>query len=69
LQLSEVVGIPLTPDANSSLADMIEVGLPAYQQALEEIGIAATKEHALEKNLQKMKEEWAEVAFECTQYR
>lgn len=48
---------------------MIEVGLTKYANQLEEISGAATKEYALEKNLQKMIEEWADVKFECVPYR
>ncbi|XP_034243583.1 dynein heavy chain 3, axonemal isoform X2 [Thrips palmi] len=68
-KLSEVVGVPLKPDENTSLEDMIEVGLPQHLQALEEIGIAATKEYALEKNLKKMKDEWQDMEFELNLYR
>lgn len=48
---------------------MIEAGLPKFTTQLEEIGAAATKEYALEKNLAKMKEEWVDVCFECVPYR
>lgn len=53
----------------SSLNDMIEAGLPKFTSQLEEISGSATKEYALEKNLQKMKEEWKDVVFECVPYR
>ncbi|XP_052130864.1 dynein axonemal heavy chain 3 [Frankliniella occidentalis] len=68
-KLSEVVGVPLKPDENTSLEDMIEVGLPQHLQALEEIGVAATKEYALEKNLKKMKDEWQDMKFDLNLYR
>lgn len=48
---------------------MIEAGLPKFANQLEEISAAATKEYALEKNLQKMKEEWQDVVFDCVLYR
>lgn len=59
----------MKPDENTSLEDMIEVGLPLHLQALEEIGVAATKEYALEKNLKKMKDEWQDMEFELNLYR
>ena len=69
IQLSDIVGVPLKPTDKTSLEDMIEVGLPQHLQALEEIGVAATKEYALEKNLKKMKDEWQDMEFELNLYR
>lgn len=68
-QISEIVGVPLFITEDSTLNDMIEAGLPKFTAQLEEIGAAATKEYALEKNLAKMKEEWVDVCFECVPYR
>ncbi|XP_068084555.1 dynein axonemal heavy chain 3 [Anabrus simplex] len=67
--MSEVVGIDLVPTEDGSLSDMIELGLLKHITKLEEIGVSATKEFALEKNLKKMKEEWDNVEFECVPYR
>lgn len=67
--IGNIVGVPIVPTDTSSLSDMIEHGLPAYIAKLEDISSAATKEHALQRNLQKMKEEWQEVYFELTPYR
>lgn len=36
---------------------------------LEEIGASASKEYSLEKSMEKMKNEWAELRFSFTQYR
>lgn len=69
LQISEIVGVKLHVTEESSLNDMIEAGLPKFTNQLEEISAAATKEYALEKNLQKMKEEWQDICFECVLYR
>nr|CAD7259657.1 unnamed protein product [Timema shepardi] len=68
-QMSKVVGIPLTPDPQATLSDMIEIGLPKFITKLEEISVAASKEYALERNLRKMKEEWDNIQFECVAYR
>lgn len=48
---------------------MIEAGLSKFATQIDEISGSATKEYALEKNLQKMKEEWQDVCFECVLYR
>lgn len=48
---------------------MIEAGLTKFAAQLEEISGAATKEYALEKNLVKMIEEWADIKFDCVPYR
>lgn len=63
------MGVPLVITEDSTLNDMIEAGLPKFTVQLEEIGAAATKEYALEKNLAKMKEEWIDICFECVPYR
>jgi len=36
---------------------------------LEEIGSVATKEHSLEKGLEKMKQEWQDLVFTFVPYR
>ncbi|CAG9833161.1 unnamed protein product [Diabrotica balteata] len=48
---------------------MIDAGLPKFTTQLEEINAGATKEHALQVNLAKMKEEWVDIRFELTPYR
>lgn len=68
-QISEIVGVPLSITAESTLNEMIEAGLPKFSSKLEEISGSATKEYALEKNLKKMKEEWTDIRFDCVPYR
>jgi len=67
--ISETVGVVIKPTDISNLSQMIEYGLLAYIEQLEEIASAAMKEHTLYVNLQKMKEDWSEVYFELTPYR
>lgn len=67
--MSEVVGIELSPTPESTLADMIEIGLIKHITRLEEIGVSASREFSLEKNLRKMKSEWVDVCFELIPYR
>lgn len=68
-QISKVVGVTIVPTKTSSLSQMIDYGLPIYINQLEEISSAATKEHALEKNLRKMQEEWQQIFFDLSPYR
>jgi dynein heavy chain len=67
--MSKVIGIELKPTMESSLSEMIGLGLMQYLSKLEEIAAAASKEHALENSLQKMKEEWDNIQFELVPYR
>ncbi|XP_077979573.1 dynein axonemal heavy chain 3-like isoform X2 [Glandiceps talaboti] len=68
-QMSEIVGYDLKPEADTSLFQMIEIGLTKHLDRLEEIGGAASKEYSLEKAMEKMKAEWADVNFEFIEYR
>ena len=68
-QMSEVVGVDITPDENTTLTQMLELNLNKFLPKLEEISGAASKEHAIEKSLSKMKKEWANVQFEFVPYR
>ncbi|XP_063858635.1 dynein axonemal heavy chain 3-like isoform X1 [Scylla paramamosain] len=68
-QLGEHLGTELNLTPETSLADMIEAGLPKIQRKLEEISHAASKEFSLEKALEKMKGEWASVVFEFKPWR
>ncbi|XP_017759468.1 PREDICTED: dynein heavy chain 3, axonemal [Eufriesea mexicana] len=68
-QMSEVVNVDIIPTETSCLSDMVDLGLLVHLSKLEEISSAAVKEHALQQNLQKMKEEWAEIEFKFIPYR
>ncbi|XP_076164105.1 dynein heavy chain 3, axonemal [Ptiloglossa arizonensis] len=68
-QISRIVNLEIVPTDKSNLSDMIEFGLLVHINKLEEIASAAVKEHALQQNLLKMKEEWSEIVFELTLYR
>ncbi|KAG5305945.1 DYH3 protein, partial [Pseudoatta argentina] len=67
--ISKIVDVPIVLTDISNLSEMIEYGLSAFIAKLEEIASAATKEYTLQRNLQKMKEEWQEVYFELIPYR
>ncbi|XP_058476444.1 dynein axonemal heavy chain 3-like [Solea solea] len=68
-EISGIVGFDVKPDANSSLQDMLELGLAEHTHKLEDIGAVASKEFSLEKTLNNMKTEWADLHFTFSQYR
>jgi len=68
-QMSNLTGVQLKPTPESNLMEMINLGIAKFAPQLEEISGAATKEFQLEKNLTKMRTEWAEIRFECVPYR
>ncbi|XP_024913275.1 dynein heavy chain 3, axonemal-like [Cynoglossus semilaevis] len=68
-QIGNMVGFEVKPDANSSLLDMLDLGLSKFSKELEEIGALATKEFSLEKNMENMKGEWTDLHFSLSQYR
>lgn len=67
--MSEIVGVDLKPTEETSLSDMIETGIAKMVEQLEEISTAATKEFQLEKNLEKMQEEWKDMKFDIIPYK
>ncbi|KAK6624385.1 hypothetical protein RUM44_011244 [Polyplax serrata] len=68
-QMSQLLGIEIDHPDDASLHDMIEIGMIKYVAKLEEISVAATKEYALERALEKMKMEWDDVVFVLNPYR
>ena len=68
-QIAIANGAEIKRDDNTSLHDMIEAGLNRIVDKLEEIGVTATKEFALETAMEKMKAEWQAFCFECVPYR
>ncbi|PIK59398.1 putative dynein heavy chain 7, axonemal isoform X1 [Apostichopus japonicus] len=68
-QLSEVVGYPIKPDEDTTLSKMIDMNLEPYIPKFEGVSESASKEYSLEKAMEKMKEEWAEIEFVVIPYR
>ncbi|CAB3253984.1 unnamed protein product [Arctia plantaginis] len=68
-RISDLVGVEVVHEPETTLADMVEQGIHVYASQLEEIEQYASKEYALEKALNKMKEEWIGVKFEVMPYR
>ncbi|KAG7492071.1 hypothetical protein MATL_G00010690 [Megalops atlanticus] len=68
-QIGSIVGFEVKPEADTSLSNMVDLGLSKFSDKLEEIGAAASKEFSLEKALDKMRTEWAELRFSFSPYR
>ncbi|XP_076653327.1 dynein heavy chain 3, axonemal [Halictus rubicundus] len=68
-QISKIVNVEIVPTETSCLSDMIDFGLLVHVSKLEEIASAAVKEHGLQQNLLKMKDEWSNIFFDLTPYR
>nr|XP_023674913.1 dynein heavy chain 3, axonemal [Paramormyrops kingsleyae] len=68
-KISAIAGYTVQPDEDTSLLNMVELGLSKFADKLEEISAEASKEFSLEKSLDKMRSEWAELRFVFTPYR
>jgi hypothetical protein len=68
-QIEEIVGTDIRPDDDTSLLQMLEYNLSDKINKLSEVSASAAKEYALERSLEKMQEDWAEMDFALLQYR
>lgn len=68
-KISDIVGFPITVDDELTLEKVIDFHLDDYIDKFEGISEAATKENNLEKILDKMMNEWAELRFEILSYK
>uniref|UniRef100_A0A1Y1JUH1 Dynein heavy chain linker domain-containing protein n=1 Tax=Photinus pyralis TaxID=7054 RepID=A0A1Y1JUH1_PHOPY len=67
--VSDIIGFPLVVDAELTLGKILSYGLNQFVPQFEAISEAATKENNLEKNLNKMVAEWADIEFTIAPYR
>ncbi|KAI9354083.1 dynein heavy chain and region D6 of dynein motor-domain-containing protein [Zopfochytrium polystomum] len=67
--MEEIVGQSILPDDSTSLAKILDMNLTQYIQQFETISDAASKEFSLQKTLQKMKDEWEPLIFNCIDYK
>ncbi|KAJ8726572.1 hypothetical protein PYW07_001270 [Mythimna separata] len=68
-KISEIVGFPIVVDDELSLEKVIDFNLSDYIDKFEGISEAATKENNLERALDKMMKEWADLRFEILVYK
>lgn len=67
--MSAIANRDLTPDSGTSLSKMLQLNLGPYMDQFGAISVGASKEHTLEVNLLKMREDWTDVSFTLTPYR
>uniref|UniRef100_A0A8C7CH11 Dynein axonemal heavy chain 12 n=1 Tax=Oncorhynchus kisutch TaxID=8019 RepID=A0A8C7CH11_ONCKI len=68
--MSEVVGFPLRPaEEGACVARFIPLRLEAHLASFEGVSEAASKEHSLEKAMEKMALEWGDMDFALLPYR
>uniref|UniRef100_A0A2A4JQR8 Dynein axonemal heavy chain 7 n=1 Tax=Heliothis virescens TaxID=7102 RepID=A0A2A4JQR8_HELVI len=68
-KISEIVGFPIVVDEELSLEKVIDFNLGDYIEKFEGISEAATKENNLERALDKMMKEWADLRFDILVYK
>lgn len=68
-KISEIVGFPIIVDDELTLEKVIDFNLGDYIEKFEGISEAATKENNLERALDKMMKEWADLRFEILSYK
>ncbi|XP_037866676.1 dynein axonemal heavy chain 7 isoform X1 [Bombyx mori] len=68
-KISDIVGFPIVVDDELSLEKVIDFNLVDYIEKFETISEAATKENNLEKALDKMMKEWADLKFDILPYK
>ncbi|XP_052058680.1 dynein axonemal heavy chain 3-like isoform X1 [Mytilus californianus] len=67
--MNEKVGFNMTPTEETTLEEELALGLDKYVEQLQAISAQASKEYALEKALQKMKDDWESMLFAFVPYK
>ena len=68
-KINEIMGFNITPDSGTSLRKMLKFNLEPHMERFEAISAGASKEHSLEKAMQKMEDDWDPIIFNTTLYR
>ncbi|XP_068129764.1 dynein axonemal heavy chain 3-like [Hyperolius riggenbachi] len=66
--MSEKVGFDISTQEDTTLFEILQLGLEKYLDDLNQISSQASKEYALEKALNKMQADWEDVCFVFTPY-
>lgn len=68
-KISEIIGFPLHPNQNLTLAKIMDYNLDEFVPKFEVVSDGASKETALEKKLHAMEEEWKDLYFTLMPHR
>lgn len=68
-KINEIMGFNITPDSGTSLRKMLKFNLEPHMEQFEAISAGASKEHSLEKAMQRMEDDWDPIIFNTTLYR
>lgn len=68
-QMSEIAGFDITPNSGTTLRKVLKLNLGEFMEQFEGLSAAATKEHSLEKAMNKMMDDWEPMSFGLTAYR
>ena len=68
-KMNEIIGFSITPDSGTSLRKMLKHNLQPYLERFEVISTSASKEHSLEKAMQRMEDDWDAILFNTVLYR
>lgn len=68
-QISAIIGIPIKVDVDLTLAKIIDMGLLPLVSQFESISDNASKEATLEKAMDKMEKDWADLYFTVNPFK
>lgn len=69
IAISEVTGVQIIPDEETSIGSLIEQNFEHYLERIDMVSATASKEFSFEKALQKMLNDWKDVIFNIAAYR
>ena len=68
-QIKKITHLDFDVTASTNMLQMLDIGLQHYVGVIEDTCIAASKENALDKGMDKMEEMWADMRFETKEWR
>lgn len=68
-QISEIINIPIKVDPDLTLAKILEMNLGIYVSQFESISDNASKEATLERAMDKMEKDWADLYFTVNPFK
>ncbi|XP_034174982.2 dynein heavy chain at 36C [Osmia lignaria lignaria] len=68
-QISTIIDIPIKVDEDLTLAKILEMGLAVFADRFESISDNASKESTLERGMDKMEKDWADLSFTVNPFK